>query len=832
MKSRIYITLFLSNILLLLAQPMNSCGYYESEADFRAMMFRATLPGMRSMGPFNYTMSSVYYRLTYDGLNTDINENDRYRNCSEWLAICDKSVVLEDIYTTQYNTDGRLFMKAFRNNAWEENFFGNTFIQFLLKKENKDLLDYMIFAKNMELTEVGGNSRFEEWDSPSTYGQYYYRSESHENIGDDARSKIKKELLRTAWKDLNAASSRFLQQRYAFQVCRLLYQVGQLPGIDPLDVVYNKYFGKVDPNNLMSIWAGLFRAMWTSVDENDRYRYFIQVFSNSDEKKFRCVQLFTDGYNPESLTNPEQSVAIVMESVKNPGRALEQICKAYSLDKQNKFIPFLILREINKLEDWLITPLFYDKFSYSNSDPFHCAYYDSWMEEYKREHPEDVQEEQEDETTKQLQAENLLTDQQYMDQLKSLLIQVLSESKGETKDFYAISLAHISLLQENAIEAKKYLSMVSDKANPTIQLQKKLETIWIAIKTQDIESDAFQSVFLKNITDMEKVSTPDYENKQMLYTLISSLSTEYYKKNNRVYGNLMRLKSDVYRHSIGNWWSEGENDWYIREYRTGDVYSSLEYFDKNATIADMDIMIDLLEKKNKSPFEEYLCAQPLGSVNAYKDLKGTLAFRNNDLQLAYTTFASMPQDYWNSNHLSFSTYLNEDPFVPKGLRANKYRRFDYHFNKADFVKELIDLEKQASSDKSKAVDCYIKLGNAYFNTSYWGNAWMMIRYGSDTGDLYYSRIDCLPQWMRDYMTAGIARNYYEKALKDAVNDEQRAYVLVMLSYIHRHCYEFLNAEKDKTLALEYGTRFSRYNQTKAFRMYECPGLRHFLSSIK
>jgi hypothetical protein len=72
MKSKIFIPFFLSNILcLLLIQPANACGYYETEADYRAMMFRALLPGMKSMQPFMYT-TDLYYSLNdNDFLTTD-----------------------------------------------------------------------------------------------------------------------------------------------------------------------------------------------------------------------------------------------------------------------------------------------------------------------------------------------------------------------------------------------------------------------------------------------------------------------------------------------------------------------------------------------------------------------------------------------------------------------------------------------------------------------------------------------------------------------------------------------------------------------------------------
>lgn len=814
-KSKIFILSLISS-LLLLPSKSEACGFYEDESDYRAMMFRVVLSDIGSLRPFIYTPRSTYNWSWDVPLNSDPEQTDRYRNCTEWLVQCDKNVSIDDIYTIQYKTDGDIFVKAYKNNQLAENFQGNTFVNFLLDKKNKDLLNYMVYAKEMEITEVVNDRRFETWDSHYSYNYYYYDSNSGGlKEGDIMTEKLR--LLTVAEKRLRNSASNFLQQRYAFQLCRLEFQLGKCPSN-----TYDTYFGKVDPRNLMSIWAALFNAMCMEPGSIERERLLINVFENSDEKKLRCVQLIDDSIDTAELSPKELSMYNVMLAVKNPARAFSQIKAAYSSDKQNKYVPFLVMREINKLEDWIITPLFYGKYSISNDDPFACAYYDSWYEQYRKEHPGDDLN-NENAVDEKLQSENLRTDMQYLSQLKLLVAEMLSAASGETRDFYAITLAHLSLLQQNVPDARKYLDMVSADANPSIQLQKKLETAWLAIKADDIHSDGFKSVFMQNIADLDRLSAPGYDSQQMLYTLTLSLANEYLKKGDRVYGNLLRLKSDMYK---------GQNDEWYYDLRQGDTYQSLEYFDKNATTNDIDRLLSLMTKKNKPPFEAYLFDQPLSSADAYKDLKGTIAFRQNDLRVAHAAFASIPEDYWAKSRIDFTGYLNENPFEPKGLRGSKWRNFDYKFNKAEFVKTLIDLQNTAIGSRKERAESYIQLGNAYFNTSYWGNAWMMMRYSWSSNDDYYSRTDCLPEWMRNYMTAAIAVDYYEKALSAANDDEQRAYASVMLHYIHRLCYQFQEKDHDRILALRYRDKFMTYNETHAFKTYECPGISKYLAVEK
>lgn len=806
-KLKRYIVCLASSIFLLFALQSKACGFYETEADYRAMMFRVSLPWLKCMEPFNYTMSSFYYLPVDNPLVSDPNGNDRYRNCLEWQVACNKKPSIDDIYVIQYDTDPASFILSYEENTLTNVFKNNSFIKYLVEEKNKDLLDYMLFAKKAELYEAGRNTHFEDWTYPD---RYTYQDDGNEKGG------AKTKLLENANSMLKTKLSRFLKERYAFQACRLYYQFNQYPAVI---YTYDKHFEKIDKNSLMSVWAGLFKAMATPSDSIEYHRLLIHVFNNCDEKKFRCVQLFRDNFDERELKARELSTALILMALKNPGKSLDKIERVFELDKDNRYIPFLVLREINKLEDWIITPLFYGKYSITNSDPFRCAYYSEWLEEYKKNHPEEYKS---DEEESRLQQENLITDMKYISQLKAVLSNMFSWSRGDIKDFYAISLAHLSLLEENTSDAQKYMSMISDKANPSILLQKKVESIWLAIKTQNIESDKFKDHFVKNISDLERISMPNFDNNKMLFTLSLSLANEYLKRDNRVYGNLFRLKADSYNNK--------ESDWYSSYSRNGDSYFTTVYFDINATTSDMDILIRLLEKPNKTPFEKLLCDQSLSSVNAYKELKGTIAFRNNELKLAYTTFASMPQDYWQRESFSFNSYLNEDPFVPKGLKADKYRSFDYRFNKADFIKELIELEEKASQKNEKSSDYYNRLGDAYFNTTYWGNSWMMTRYSWSSNDRYYSRIDCLPEWMQDYMTAGKARRYYEKALEKAANEEQKAYATVMLRYIHYLNFSFRSQDYDKRLAEKYRDNLANYEYTKAYQIYRSNCIAPFITN--
>lgn len=806
MKSKISIlTLLIS--LFITQGNLKACGYWEFEWEYRPMTFQAQLPWMQSMNPFVYTTASLFYNMNPDPMG-----NDRTRNITEWQKATSKDISLDDIYEIQYNTDPTAFINSFENSGLKE-YKGNSLIKYLTAdKKHKDILDYLLFAKKAESTEYDFiDANFEEWKDEPNKAPNKSIAQKHELL---AEAKVK----------LNAVKSPFLKERYAFQAVRLSWQLEEY---QEASEIFDTYFKTINPNSLMSVWAGLFKAM--SLDRLDRKAdanlYYIQVFDNSDEKKLRAVQLYN--YNiptPSTFTDKEKSVEIVLRSIQNPGRTLDSIQNIYNLDKNSQYLTFMVMREINKLEDWLISSIYLK----SEENPFSRAYQYSWDD---------------DEETTEIKKQNLETDLQYLKRLKAFVITLRNETKEQDeKDYYAIALAHLSLLEENGADAKEYLAAISTNADPSILLQKSIENIWLSIKTDDVTSDSFKKNYVSEINKLKSqlraVSGKNKENmyssrnedvasydnyNRIIYTLDLALSNELKKKGDIVSYCLLKNISNKDRSY------EGDAFWNTQGY-SSDYYGVMRQLDYNASVSDMDQLIALLQKTNKSEFEQYICDQPFNPIDAYKDLKGTIAFRNRDLQTAYKSFADMKQDFWDTTYY-FKDYLNEDPFIPKNLYSQESRDFTYKFNKTDFVKTLLDLETTAKgNDSKKSADAYLKLGHAFFNTTYWGNSWMMVSYSWSGSDAYYGNIKMLDPWRSAYMTASIAQEYYEKAYEKAQNKEQKAYATLMLSRTHWHNIVLNGSEKDKVLAAKYSNEFyNNYLDTRFARQNECLGYEAFIN---
>lgn len=776
-----------------------ACGYYVMDWENRPMTFRATLPSMNSMKPFWYTTASIYHSMRPDPLS-----NDRERNITEWQKATSPDIKREDIYSIQYETSPDAFVASYQTSDLKDWAKINTLIAYLLKnKKHKDILEYLVFAKEVENSELGSENstmQFEEWSGTNGPG-YGFDNDTKENLLKRAEAKFKE------------VKSPFLKDRYAFQIVRLGWQTGN----SELSInTFKSHFGEVKPDNLMSAWAGMFCAM--SLDQKNRRseanRLYIQAFDNCDEKKLRCMQLYNDTVKaPDWFTAKEKSVDAVMRSIKYPGRELERMQQIYAWDKDSKYMTFLVMREVCKVEDWLLSTVYWK----SEEGTLGC----------KEGQSSDYQKWWDGDAAKQ----NQETDMKYLVRLKEFILKLrINTNKQSDKDYYAIALAHLSLLEENKPDALKYMSAISSNADESIQIQKAIEDAWILLKTEDVTTNRFKAQYLEKLKTIRKhlpeddknddtSADPCYDNSRIYFTLNLALANEFYKKGDIVSMCLLKTAYDF---------EEGYPKSYEVPAFASSYYSRLRLFDIYASTSDMDKLIALIEKKDKTDFEKFLYNQPLNDIDSYRDLKGTIAFRNNDLKLAYKVFASMDQNFWKENY-EYSMYLNEDPFIPKFFKSK--RDFNYKFNKTEFVKSLLDLEALTQGkDRKKAADAYLKLGHAYYNTSYVGNSWMMMSYGWSAGDGYYTsnpKEACTSVWLKNYYTPALAMGYYQKAYDIAQDKEQKAYATLMLV----SCYSLLDSSnQNKAVLARYAGEYDRLYRKKTLfdKQNECFGYEAFV----
>lgn len=764
---------FNSLILILCFQVSFACGWNVSPETSRLSLFKAQREGFFKLTPFYYSADWYY--------DTDaISDADQQLNCQEWKKKLRNQINPDDVYFILYQTDSEVFQNAYENNALKNVFAGNSFIATLLLPKNKAFLDYIMFAKKLEYE----GSPVEKWESWNNIN-----SESNGKKGQDLEDFEQK---------ITSAKDLFLKQRYAFLILRYSFY-----SQDSNEVIrlYDTYFDK-NKNTILQPWALYYKAL--CIEDFTLQNYLLsKVFATCEDKSFAVLQHYNWKLTLETLAlaqnDEERSMILAIESLRNPAPDLKAIKEIYGLSPNSLYLSFLIGREINKLEDWIFTPQF------TNAGPSVVLNGENWYDDYAK-----------------AKQENYAKDIVYLRELKDFLISIHDQSSGEQKDYITTAIAQLCFIDDKVDLGKKYTNMISDKANASIQMQKNIQLSLIALKQNDLQNEKVQNQLFEYFNAVENLVESDNGLFKNLYSLYRIASSEFFKQGNRVMAGLLFMKSD----------NKNQDVYYRND--TPYFYTYIGYFDRHATVEDMDKLIALQQKEDKTPFEKYICSGTIcANVNYYKDLKGTLAFRNNDLELAYKTFSEIPKNFWEKNY-SFKDYLNENPFTPKILQKTEERKFNYHFNKAQFIEKLIRLKKQNTAASN------LQLAHAYFNVSYLGNSWMMTAYDWTSGESYIDYIygdntEVEKKYQNgNYYNLTIAKMYYEKALKMSKNNNEKAMASLMIFecnyYDYYADYVYSDQEVVKFKAgQELHNFYSVYSNTATFKKYNCPLLDSYVN---
>jgi hypothetical protein len=782
MELKIYPTIirFFSLLIFLLEfNGVQACGWSESPEITRLALFRAERNDFLKLRFLTYSSNSY---ATPNVFST----RDQKQNCLEWQKQLGMDTNPDDVYTILYETNSEVFQSAYQSKSLATVFAKNTFVQKLQLHKNKKFLEYLIFAKKLEYHNMGGY-KWETWNSL--------------NYGYDSENKFAA-TLGDYDKKLSSTKDAFLKQRYAFLLLRMSYYDGK-----PEEVVrlYETYFA-TKPNTILTPWALYFRALCTDNKALQNY-YLSQVFVSCDEKANAVMQNYNRTLTSETLSyaqnDTEKGNILALECMRNPSPQLETLKQVYAYNPDSIYFSFLVGREVNKLEDWIFTP------KYTQGSPSIAFGDEEWYQDYEK-----------------AKVENYLKDMGYLKELRMFLTEIVTSAKGEQKDYLYSAIAQLCFIDDQIDLGKKYVDLISIEANTSITLQSKIQLALVALKQSDIQSKETKQLLFDCFNSIENVVNQDYSLFKSMYSFCRIVSGEYEKNGDEATAGLLFLKSNAKK--------TNDDGWGYYPY----FYNYLGYFDRFASIKDMDNLIALIRKKDKTPFENYICRGTTNSdINVYKDLKGTIAFRDNNLELAYQTFAEMPKDFWKKNY-EYERFLNEDPFFPKILMSTKERKFDYVFNKTEFVKTLLELKKENTAESN------LKLGHAFFNVSCWGNAWMMTAYGTGSyfGDGYSDYVFGRGRSEREmkyqngnYLNCNLAKNYYQKVLFLSKNKEEKAMASLMIFECDYVSFavttNFLGTENPKFRpGKEIYSFNSVYRNTKTFKKYNCPLLQDFINA--
>lgn len=743
----------------------NACGPSLMNDEVRIAVFANSLDEQRSMSPFYYSESYL------NGYKADPTGVDYKRNCDEWISFGKNSFIKKDVYSIQYQTDPDYFFKIIEDKSYSEH-RENTFIQWLLKKENKAALEYMKLAKKIEETQFGEDDPWRE-KAPTQFDRM-------------------QALLEEVLKKLKSEKNEFLKQRYAFQAVKLAHYGNGLTNIEAMKI----YHDVIEKSNSVILgWAQLYIGLMQDND-GERLRYMLKAYENSEEKKVFCYQNISraelDSIIANTKDNQEKETAIAMRSSKNFGRGLSQLKEINAINPNSKYIPFLLTREINKLENWIWTT--------------QMTGFETYSPEAREEYDFDYDTPQKE--IDQFVAKNLQKDLRYAAEVRTFLENQLS-AKNKNTDFIKLSVAHLYNLTNEHQKALEVCETIAKQKTPQLEQQRNIEMLISIAYSKDITTEENKQLMMPYIKYLgeEKYwkggdinynvyydwNGYEFEKAEFSDGTLLLLSKRYQALGDIVTSGLLLLKSNITVNQYIGWcWNDGDSN--------AVNYRQFGYFDKHASPDDMEHLIELKHKKNKTAFEQFISPKQWAKDDAYRDVKGTMYLREKQYHKALNEFAKMNPDFWQT-HYEYAEYIPKHSITS----LNGFAQWDNtpskefkQVSKYELIKELVakqDSTQLKSITNEKRAQLYCEIGNAQFNMTYYGNSWMMTSYGKSTDELYgdrytsfafYNFYPLVLKYGKDYYQCQAAMESYHKALEYAVKDETKArcYLALIMCEMH------------------------------------------------
>jgi hypothetical protein len=660
----------LSLTLLLLPLKSFECTDYNVEG-WRFWLFQPDVAGVTALLPFTYT-ADLFYGYTWAADTTN-----QLANAQEWQAVLGSKVTVEDVY--------RLLYKLSQNDILRGKYGkSNSMIAALKLPENTGLATYFQYAKLCERT-------FASTIVPAKLI----------------------EVRQKGYALFDQATSLFVKQRVAYQILKLSGYLGDLATMKTqMDYLqknaapdawvqdmsfYNYAIAQKAPESNYWLAMAFDKCRWNK-------QYLIQLF---DSKELAAAQKL-------AKTDKERAILETAAAINYPGRALDRLKKVYALNPSYPALSLLLTREINKLENWLLT----QKLS-GSAGHFEQSY---------------------EEAEKADLAVQLKADLQYLHELDAFVQKALSDGKITDAPFWRLSSAHLMLIDGDFAKTRQQLKQIANPDQLPVRLQAQVRITQLLAdvleKTTIAASTENQIPALFDFLAQHKTEILDSETLQSQLALF--LSDAFIQRGQVAKGVLLLSKT--------------RQEW---SGKFGNRVFYLKMLDC-AKPADYDKTIALLsDKKNNSKFAVWLRSNPIPSnyspwdygdwddqsgrfiprkvtgaqwdLEKIKEFKARYYIWNDQLDSAYTVLQTIPDAYWASQTPA-NTGITQNPFsvglaLPGIPLTEENDEFDR--NQTKFIRQLIELrlqaEKETNPDKKQAA--YLLLGNAYFNLSWLGRWW-------------------------------------------------------------------------------------------------------------
>jgi hypothetical protein len=731
-RFQVFILLLLSSV----SSGLYACGYYPYGEDVRFCFFTPYSFGFdEGYRHFNYT-SDWYDYAWFEGQS-----NENAANISLWREYCKNKVDAEAIQQAVY--------KLKVNEVSRKS--GNAMLHYLYATKDQDAIDYLIFAKQCEQY---------TWDNLDPW-------EKDENKALKPALTLADEAGRKAL----AVKSNQLRQRYFFLKARLCFYYGKWQDVES---IYNTHFKKSKDKNLIYYWM-MFLYTQGRVDAEQNF-YAAQVFAHTPDRRF-VVRSNYDRDIPIEETlkyakTPEEAANVwLLHGVRITGKGLPYLQAMYKNDPRALGLRFLMVREINKMEDWILTP------QYSLFEP--TTRPDYWENNNARRILNRVAE-----------------DRKYVRDVYDF-IKGIDVAKTGDAAFWYLAQTYVAFLAGKNNAAAANLVKAEKTIHEKDELYNHLQMVKGLVLTANQQGSKAHIPH-----GVEGIIKAQFAKENHKY--IFALGREIEMKGN--YGLAALLFSRT-NYDEDDYWGGGNTSYWKAPSNVESMFSDYyinycSYIDAAYTPQQVAEVIQTLDGlKTKTGFEKWLYQSAIADKDELWRILGEINLRRGSLVAARDAF---------KNIINSKEYIyGENPFY----KIKYTPEFTSDYNKKQpitryyVVDNLIKVLKIANDPNEKDRDYYCFLAaNCYYNISSYGTAWTMSRRYFSSGQYESGYPDD-----GNFFQCNTAAHYYAEAYKYAKTEKFKALCLRMMAECEKH--------KRYVTAVDWRIRY-KYDLTEPPNKYE------------
>lgn len=726
------LSLLVCTAVLSINTNLQACGEYYPYGEYlRFSIFAEPLP--YASGPL---AGFLYHSARY----YDLELGPAYdQNVRTWQAFFKQRFSAEELSEFIYEVDLQELLYAPQSE--------NAVVRFLRakrgkSKETKALFAYFVFAKKT-----------------AHYSSFASRDPWH--------LEAKRPNHRKQWRVFYTAIARakqvqepMLKERYAYLAIRTIYYLhddAQANAAKKWIPRLYKCFFSDQAQSAVSLWALYFV---NKVQENPNAQELATIFWNNGEKSNAAFELFTSKKSDPAILQKYPMVR-AMSLCQRLDRTLPDLKQLKPKNCKEEVLLYVVQREINKLEDWVLTP-YYTKLAPAIQTFEYWNEFDTYY-------------------TK-LNGARLQSDVAYARELAAWMRGIqLKENQGLWS-----ALSTYAALMGGETTALKLAFHQRDTTTKGL-----IERIWALQEVKAKPSTALSNQKIQHILMHNAVHA------SFLFGVARELEFA---------GQTTTAACLLAQHQAQ------EPDWYsyndFESYRfakswsapVGKLVSTWGYYQKWHLYLDDAYSIPQLEHLRKyaldtlqqTKFEKWLKLPVQTNCNLVHDLIGTKYFRVGRLQNAKRAFSAPPASYWTSE--PYAQYLRVNPFYTTFYQEHQQSKADSSWlTKPQMMEKALRYKKSyAQSTGNRKAKYALLLGNFYFNATQNGNAWLLRRFEWSQTVIKTNHPD-----QQEYEHANLAQRYYLAGSKAATNAKMRAFLLRMAA----KC----NAKYRKELKAKYPT---------------------------